>query len=133
MVKEQYVSFETSKLLKEKGFDISVYSYYSRDGELHPMNEYGNSVNFNNSILEYMERLSAPTQALVCRWLREEHNLSVEVYRTACGYISGIVQIPEGTELEVFKWNGDDLKSGKFTTWEGAYEFAIKYCIEKLI
>ena len=29
MIKEDYVSFETAKLLKEKGFDILVHTFYN--------------------------------------------------------------------------------------------------------
>lgn len=39
MITEDYVSFETAKLLKEKGFDCSSYSHYRLDnGELYRFN-----------------------------------------------------------------------------------------------
>lgn len=34
MITEDYVSFETAKLLKEKGFDELCYQKYDSDGEL---------------------------------------------------------------------------------------------------
>ena len=33
-MKEQLISFETAKLAKEKGFDISTHSYYFEDNKL---------------------------------------------------------------------------------------------------
>ena len=32
MIQEDYVSFETAKLLKEKSFDESCHAYYNDDG-----------------------------------------------------------------------------------------------------
>ena len=127
MINESYVSFETANLLKEKGFDVSCYGRYSvRSKEFHldttkPCN--------NGGISQY----SAPTQQMAMAWLREIHSLSVEVYRTACGYIGCIVNIPFGTDLKFLEETGDDLASGQYTTWEGACEAAIQYCLEKLI
>lgn len=129
MVKEQYVSFETSKLLKEKGFDISVYSYYSRDGELHPMNEYGNSVNFNNSILEYMERLSAPTQALVCTWLREKYDYCVIVRPDCEGRYYYIIYAKDKDGNFVSMFYQENLSN----VYKKALENGIQYCLENLI
>jgi len=75
----------------------------------------------------------APTQQLACKWLREVHNLNIEVYRNACGYISCIVKIPSGTDLKFLEYEGDDLASGTYTQYEYACEAAIKYCLENLI
>ena len=70
---------------------------------------------------------------MAMKYLREVHNLSVEVYRTACGYIGCIVAIPSGTDIKFLEEDGDDLPSGTYTKWEYACEAAIKYCLENLI
>lgn len=73
------------------------------------------------------------TYDIICRWLREVHNLSVEVYRTACGYVGCVVAIPSGTDIKFIEGDGDDLPSGQYTTHEKACEAAIWYCINNLI
>ena len=79
MIEEQYISFETAKLAKEKGFDIPTNTYFSYFPKI---SEYGlvyvcaklkdyNSEDINNG--EY--RISRPTQSILARWLREKHNM----------------------------------------------------------
>lgn len=55
MVEEQYVSDETSKMLKEAGFKANC--AFIRD--------------------DNQERLYCPTQALAARWLREVHGIMI--------------------------------------------------------
>lgn len=127
-ITEDYVSFETAKLLKDKGFDCSSYKHYRlNDGELC---SYNTNCNTNFKHNDYM---TAPTLQMAMKWFRKMHNLSVEVYRTACGYIGCIVAIPSGTDIKFLEEDGDDLPSGTYTKWEYACEAAIKYCLENLI
>ena len=69
------------------------------------------------------------------KWLREVHNLVIEPYRTACGYLYTVSSIPFGScrydNSDAF--DGDDEDSGQWTTWEKACEDDIKYCLENLI
>ena len=117
MIKEDYVSFETAKLLEEKGFDELT-------DERYPI--------FDEN-KEYKYDIPCPTFQMVCEWLRQKHNLSVEVYRTACGWIGCVVAIPSGTDIKFLEEDGDDLPSGQYTEWEYACEATIKYCLEHLI
>ena len=55
MIEEQYVSFDTAKMLKEAGFKANC-AFILDDNQ---------------------ERLYRPTQALAARWLREVHHLNV--------------------------------------------------------
>lgn len=68
MSKEQYVTHETSQLLKEKGFDWAVLACY-QNSEFRYVN-IGNWNKFSASTL-----CSAPTQQMACRWLRETQGL----------------------------------------------------------
>ena len=129
MITEDYVSFETAKLLKEKGFDEICYLGYNKNGEYVPTSNRTNS----QIIQPDFCFICCPTLQMTMKWLREVHNLSVEVYRTACGYIGCIVAVPSGTDKKVFQYDGDDEDSGQWTTYEGAVEAAIKYCLENLI
>ena len=127
MITEDYVSYEVAKLLKEKGFDepcLMCYTYDEKLGNYGQYNSYKNSEVFS---------LTAPTLQMAMKWLREVHNLNVEVYRTACGYIGCIVGIPSGTDIKFLEDDGDDLPSGQYTKWEYACEASINYCLENLI
>jgi hypothetical protein len=89
-MEEIYISFETSKLAKEKGFEELCFYHYTKQGKLiEPHLENGSStdVEFNvelNELLEnhnykHWDKYSAPTQSLLQKWLREKHGAYVEV------------------------------------------------------
>lgn len=138
-ITEDYVSFETAKLLKEKGFQQlqdncgyftteMVYSIDTDDdGEHHFAHQYPAGV-YNKD-----KYIAAPTLQMAMKWLREVHNLCVEPYRTASGYLYTISKIWTGSEIYSDEFNGDDEASGQWTTYEKACEAAIKYCLEHLI
>jgi len=69
-MEETFVSFETAKLAKEKGFDIHCKKYFNqKNGECYENMDFPyNSFNGN---------LFAPTQALLQKWLRGVHNVHV--------------------------------------------------------
>ena len=75
MIEEQFVSFDTAKMLKEAGFDAPCTSQYT-EGEY--IWNVGYPENFNQDEVGY----SRPTQALAARWLREVHKLHVFAKRT---------------------------------------------------
>ena len=76
MIEESYVSFETARMLKEAGFDVSCTSQYTDNG-------FGwdnlSRVNYNSC----ESLFSRPTQALAARWLREVHHYAVCVWYSA--------------------------------------------------
>lgn len=72
MIEEQYVSFETAKLAKEKGFDIPTRYGFS---ERRSLVRVDTSDNWNQD----KELYSRPTQSLLARWLRENYGLFIEV------------------------------------------------------
>ena len=134
MIEDSYVSFETAKLLKEKGFDVAVRTsieliYLDRDDT--EMIFHLDADNWNAYSSEH--RLSCPTLQLACKWMREVHNLCIEPYRTASGYLYTISKIWTGSEIYSDEFNGDDEDSGQWTTYEKACEAAIKYCLKNLI
>lgn len=139
MITEDYVSFEVAKLLKDKGFNDKCIYYYIQTKEMFKIDTRYHTALTTQELLDLQiigekeDRYAAPTQAIAMRWLREIHNLSVEVYRTACGYIGCITAIPSGTDIKFLETDGDDLASGAYTKWEYACEAAIKYCLENLI
>src|SRR5574344_75318 len=91
MIEEQYVSFETAKLAKEKGFDIPTRYGFS---ERRSLVRVDTSDNWNQD----KELYSRPTQSLLARWLREIHNMCVEVYSTGYGFIWCICDTDSGPD-----------------------------------
>lgn len=126
IITEDYVSFEVAKLLKDKGFDEPCWFWYNPLGEF--KRHYSEPAKSSPCY-----EIACPTIQMAMKWLRIKHNLSVEVYRTACGYIGCIVNIPTGTDIKFLEEDGDDRASGTYTKFEYACEAAIKYCLENLI
>ena len=116
MITEDYVSFETAKLLKENGFDEECSRFYMPNGYV--VWKYDHYHNF-----DIRERIECPTLQMAMKWLREVHNLHIIVFRydnSAFPYI-----------WYIFAHNGD--KPHIADSYEQACEAAIKYCLEHLI
>ena len=80
MITEDYVSFETAKLLKEKGFDCACEVWYSEytsqfGGEKYTVIEFDNHNRFNEN---YKFVCYAPTLQMAMKWLREKYNIHIE-------------------------------------------------------
>lgn len=124
MITEDYTDFETAKLLKEKGFDENCAALYDlRTGEI---NQQGVGYVFNNS--QWENFITAPTLQMAMKWLREVHNLTVDVFH--CGnWIVSIKTISDDCLKADYSYS--ELKPSD--TYEGACELAIKYCLKSLI
>lgn len=66
------VDFETAKLLKEVGFDEVVDYFYEHEG-------IGKMPNKNSEFPNKESFQSAPTQDLARKFLRDKHNVSIEI------------------------------------------------------
>lgn len=124
MITEDYVSFETAKLLKEKGFDEKCYVNYNFNGET----QY-----FNYQIPS--DGVACPTLQMTMKWLRKVHNLHCAVdYDIVLGWYCQITSLKETVEYdyEEMKHYHPDKDNG-FSSPEEAYEAAIKYCLEHKI
>ena len=136
MVKEDYVSFETAKLLKEKGFEsdecIAIYDLgdnntFVRDSGI-----------FDNGPEDYLEfqwgeewrrfgYYLAPTLQMAMKWLREKGwFIHIDIIREASCWTVDIQDIKNNVGLYIPKGYG-------FSSYEEACEAAIKYCLENLI
>lgn len=139
MITEDYVSFEVAKLLKEKGFNEQCTYMYDSQHKLYSTFEQCRQVTRSNSDwIHYVGQLdivpiAAPTHQMTLKWLREVHNLCIEPYRTAAGYLYTISNIPYGSYKANSQYDADDEDSGQYTTYEKACEAAIKYCLINLI
>ena len=74
---DDYVSFETARMLKEAGFDWPCEKWFELKG-CTPV-EWGADARCNWNVSK--DDYSRPTLSLVAKWLREENNIYVEVIR----------------------------------------------------
>ena len=133
MITEDYVSFESAKLLKEKGFNepcqFLYFSKYKQEGDF-----IGNFNARKNSDINEAS-YSAPTLQLAMKWLREKHNLYCNIdYDFRLGWNNKITSLKETVidhdiEMKTYLTN----KVINYSSYEEACEDAIKYCLENLI
>ena len=75
MIEEQFVSFDTAKMLKEAGFDVECDWFYINDGSVDTgIVVRSTSPRDHNMATGFSSR---PTQALAERWLREVYNVAI--------------------------------------------------------
>ena len=136
MNKEAYVSFETAKLLKEKGFDWDCDHYYKPNGEIVRTFHTDGSRHINSSVL-YEHQCLAPTQQMVCRWLREEHKIDISVTPDDGSWWIKVTELESWSAVFNGKvLNSDDIKyayEGDTSTKEDCYEAALQYVLTNLI
>ncbi len=126
-ITEDYVSFETAKLLKEKGFPQGTFRcHYIIDGNSH-YKSFENRCGFGDY------DIIAPTQSMAMKWLREKHSIVIEPFiQEDTKYVWYIHRIETkfSKKYLVFCWGS---KNHKYERYESACEAAIKYCLENLI
>jgi len=133
MITEDYVSFETAKLLKERGFDkYPIFPCYKEDDS-----KLFIDIPTTLDTINY-HFIPAPTLQMAMKWLRAVHKLGVfptTFYREMGGkvkhdYGSTIVR------LDTFEVIGNkNFEDYTFAadTYEETAEKTIKYCLENLI
>lgn len=132
---EDYVSLETAKLLKKKGFDEATIGYY------YTISETPEKIKFFDSPISiyYSDGLigciQAPTLQMAMKWLRRVHKIGVfpSTYSFMVGE-NGSTKHVYGTaiiNLETYELMTPDMMP--MPTYEEAAEVAIKYCLENLI
>ena len=133
MVTEDFVSLETAKLLKEKGFDEKCFQYWhEKDNELvhslsmHPIQNISNTCFFGPA---------APTLQMATKWLRENHSLYVTSVPNGIGEYVFYPWVYKKFECgwNVLESSLNGFQNTEFSSPEEACEAAIKYCLENLI
>lgn len=150
MITEDYVSFETAKLLKEKGFDEKCLKKYYGDDKSGPGFNYqdaydgggiyddglNNSELYDSHVHDEYQDIASPTLQMAMKWLREVHHIGIESLivfndendgrpQFMCQYWSLVPPF----DLKV----DEAIESRCFDTYEESIETAIKYCLENLI
>ena len=137
-IKEDFVSFEVAKLLKEKGFDSEdtgdhggFYSERCYEPGQGVKTLSGQEVgivydDLTNSELEYDEYLR-PTLQMAMKWLREVHNLWIDIDPLSCNEWAWSIWLMYDPDFKT----GESLRNT--SSYEEACEEAIKYTLENLI
>lgn len=141
MITEDYVSFETAKLLKEKGFDLPCHATYDTavTGGKPKFSEY-EVLNYfpygmKNSDDKYSMVISAPTLQMAMKWLRTNFNVNPVPYAMSLGWAFDIFDLSDRDITGSKKLFSMDFpkKSDCFNSYEEAAESAIRYYLENLI
>jgi len=123
MIKEDYVSFETAKLLKEKGFDEPCYMAYVPTNIKHTMR---NDAGHSNS-MHPDDYYAVPTLQMAMKWLRKIYGIDIVIE----------ISDPSVKDRKYYCiiWDGNNNSHilDLFNSNEEACEAAIKYCLENLI
>ena len=127
MVQEDYVSYKTAKLLKEKGFDEPCHTAYSLAGKTHKVEQ--------RSISDWgkINQVKRPTLQMAMKWLRELKRCVIVIipkWFTPYGCAKYAYSIWADDNLEI---DGETVKDTEYDTYEKTCEEAIRYCLEKLI
>lgn len=127
MITEDYVSFETAKLLKEKGFDEATYHDYDEKGRRW----------FEEVLVCHNSQggIACPTLQMTMKWLREVHHYYIQIMLDswACGGHTGYYVVIQKTDSDFEMMLQDAVNEVFYETYEEACKAAIKYCIENLI
>lgn len=103
-MKERLINFETAKLAQEKGFVLGI-GWHGQDDKFYYEGQITNNFRGGNHC--------APTQSLLQRWLREVHNIHIEVFLSDnlpyTGFYYRIMTIGK-----YFVTSHDDVLSDKF-------------------
>lgn len=119
MTHEDYVTFEQGKALKDLGFDWECIFWYhpNEDDKTKRFKSYESNHN------KFKRGISAPTQAVAAKWLREQkgYNIEVKPEGKTWGYI--ISEFDKGNQCYdlIFITDGDD----DFETYEEALSDAL--------
>ena len=106
-MEDTHITFETAKLAKEKGFEFRVMWEYI--------------LGFKNN---YERDKYLPTQSLLSKWLREQHNIIVLVdYEGIDGYYYKFYSYKEGNK-------NYDASDKNYNTYEEAYEIGLQEALK---
>lgn len=134
MITEDYVSFESAKLLKEKGFDERVLSFYTESG----LEGYMFVLKATKNTEFDSGFISRPTLQLAMKWLREVYNIIIDVSPLSFNTKGSESFICNNWVFTLWE-NGNPIVSEfygnqtAYPTYEEACESAIKCGLENLI
>ena len=122
------ITFETAKLAKEKGFPQEPnrlkIPYYNYKGEFKGDVKDWLRKYLRNEDTSDVESVSAPTQSLLAKWLREEHNIHIWVipYTKKGRFDINPLSVPHGYRCNIYPF----AKSMVYDTYEEALEIGLQ-------
>lgn len=128
-ITEDYVSFETAKLLKDKGFDAVCRTAYETITNEHEVEQ------CSLSSWGELNQVKRPTLQMAMKWLREVHHYYIQVMfdSWASGRRLGYFVVIHKTDSDFEMMLHYAVDEAFYKTYEEACEAAIKYCLENLI
>ena len=128
MIYEAYVSFETAKLLKEKGFDECIFEFYEGDRIRYARNEEGFRLSELPDI--YYPHI---TDQMAMAWLREAHKVLIVIDAYHADHWEGYI---DSFEIKIYSHASTIIVPNEIayhTDYTEAVETALKYSLENLI
>ena len=131
-ISEDYVSFETAKLLKEKGFEghsiLTIYDENAANAYIKELQEKHLPYSSDDPKLKEFY-YTQPTIQMARKWLRRTHNVNIDIVS---------VWNQKRFEYQIFVVTPENAKhcyvdNKLYLGYEEAAEAAIKYCLENLI
>lgn len=130
MIHDEICTYEVCQLAKEKGFPQHIGDdAYIADNEYYDdtfIEGYLDRIEF---IPDYYPTVTAPTQSLLQRWLREEKRIETcAVWDNRDGKWVGYVN-----EMDMPDLVGEYVLSDTYVSYELALEDALKYALKNLV
>jgi hypothetical protein len=122
-MKEELISFETAKLANDKGFNWLTKHWYDQIGTLNPTKGVRGAMSY--------ERVAyAPNQSLLQQWLRNTHNIHIEIKITNIGrYYNQVFQFNPDEKSNCLFFTSQNVSHNKFVKYEQALEEALFYAL----
>lgn len=129
-MEDKLISFETAKLAKEKGFnEYCVMAYFKNDKI-----SLSHCYSLQDDECRAEDEKYAPTQSLLAKWLRDNHNTHIIIQVASAGdgeekikwYYSYVTGIHDCLSDEAFGCTCDD----EFNSYEEALEEALKVTLD---
>ena len=126
------INFETAKLVKEKGFPQETnrleIPYYNYKGEFKgDVSDWRIRRYLRGEDTSDIEFVSAPTQSLLAKWLREEHNLHINISSLSMNCFSFMLEKLNDTGTTLC---GGHLGKINYKTYEEAYEIGLQEALK---
>ena len=137
-MKEAYVSFKVAKLLKEKGFNEELRTYYNEEGdELELHDDFCNISNseWDSNYITYLDFYCVrPTQQMAMQWLRKEKMIFISPFPTFKSSPTFKSMLPYSWRVDIKNCFGEELGGNyEYITYEDAVEAALEYVLTYLI
>jgi len=122
---EEIANYDLSKLAEDKGFNWGTLAFYFRDSKQITNDRLGKLGSYDSSsrnpgYCDAKDVLAAPTLSLLAKWLREKHNLHVQVennnYNKSGDWCFDICRLPSGIPI---MWSKGDPT---YSSYEDALE-----------